>query len=466
MGRPLFTRYAQTAELAVAMLEDDACELQARAERLAGRTRQHVQSVDEPTVIIVIDELAALITYSPDRDLTRRAEAALSVILSQGRAVGYVVFAFLQDPRKETVRMRHLFTQSIGLRLRDREEVAMVLGDGALRQGREVSQDPAYDTWCRLRAGGGRLSGQGPGRLCQRRHDQNCGGPFSSAGSDPCRCTRRFGDAGASFVEPVAGERSGDRGRRSVMSGPTSVGELLPGTIAEMAARAGRPDFDRWAAQAKGCGHCAHPIRLRGSTRTHLSDGRLVDCYSTVNEPDGVAYVRCGNRRAAVCESCSHEYQGDMWHLLYAGVAGGIKGVPESVAEHPTVFATLTAPSFGAVHTTRGRGRRCHPPRRVRTCLHGRPASCSVVHDESDPELGSPLCADCYDYSGHLAFNWYAPELWRRFTIALRRRIASHLGVSRSRLAEHLVVSFAKVAEFQRRGIVHFHALVRLDGRR
>ena len=142
MGRPLFTRYAQTAELAVAMLEDDACELQARAERLAGRTRQHVQSVDEPTVIIVIDELAALISYSPDRDLTRRAEAALSVILSQGRAVGYVVFAFLQDPRKETVRMRHLFTQSIGLRLRDREEVAMVLGDGALRRGARCHKIP------------------------------------------------------------------------------------------------------------------------------------------------------------------------------------------------------------------------------------------------------------------------------------------------------------------------------------
>jgi hypothetical protein len=25
-------------------------------------------------------------------------------------------------------------------------------------------------------------------------------------------------------------------------------------------------------------------------------------------------------------------------------------------------------------------------------------------------------------------------------------------------------VSFAKVAEFQRRGVVHFHALIRLDG--
>ena len=102
------------------------------------------------------------------------------------------------------------------------------------------------------------------------------------------------------------------------------MGDLLPATVAEMAARASRRDFDRWAVQAEGCGYCTHPIRLRGSTRTHTSDGRLVAAYSTHAEPDGVAYVRCGNRRAAVCGSCSHEYQGDMWHLLYAGVAPGV----------------------------------------------------------------------------------------------------------------------------------------------
>ena len=101
-------------------------------------------------MVIVIDELAALIAYSPDRDLIRRAEAALSVILSQGRAVGYRVFAFLQDPRKETVRMRHLFTQAIGLRLRDREEVTMVLGDGALRHGAHCHKIPAHHARCRL----------------------------------------------------------------------------------------------------------------------------------------------------------------------------------------------------------------------------------------------------------------------------------------------------------------------------
>ena len=98
------------------------------------------------------------------------------------------------------------------------------------------------------------------------------------------------------------------------------------------------------------------------------------------------------------------------------------------------VFATLTAPSYGPVHTTRGRGERCQRRRRPATCPHGCSLSCERVHAEVDPEMGSPLCEDCYDYAGHAAFNWYAPELWRRFTIALRRRIAAQLGVCRSKL--------------------------------
>jgi hypothetical protein len=250
---------------------------------------------------------------------------------------------------------------------------------------------------------------------------------------------------------------------------PTALGDLLPSTVAEMGARAARADFDRWSAQAQGCGHCSRPIRLRGRTETRTGDGRLVEAYDTAREPDGVAYVRCGNRRAAVCPSCSHEYKGDMWHLLYAGAAGGIKDVPATVAEHPMVFATLTAPSFGPVHTTRhdptrGRGARCRPRRDRPRCEHGKPLWCTAVHVEDDRALGSPLCVDCYDYGGHVAFNWHAPELWRRFTIALRRRLADTLGIPRRELGQHVVPAFAKVAEFQRRGVVHFHALIRLDG--
>ena len=135
MGRSLLARFADDAPLAVALLEDAVATMQTRARELAGHTRQHVASVDSPLVIILIDELAALTAYETDRDLLRRANAALATLASQGRAVGFVVFACLQDPRKETLPARGLFTQTIGLRLRDRTETAMVLGDGALEGG-------------------------------------------------------------------------------------------------------------------------------------------------------------------------------------------------------------------------------------------------------------------------------------------------------------------------------------------
>ena len=44
-----------------------------------------------------------------------------------------------------------------------------------------------------------------------------------------------------------------------------------------------------------------------------------------------------------------------------------------------------------------------------------------------DPALGQPLCGDCYDYCSHLVWQWWARDLWRRFTITLHRLLAKHL---------------------------------------
>ncbi|QDP95830.1 hypothetical protein FOE78_07875 [Microlunatus elymi] len=142
LGRGLFTRYADEPSSAVILLEEAVRECEARARRMAGRSRQHVASGSEPWVVVIIDELASLVAYLSDRDLLRRAEAALARLCSIGRAPGFVVFGFLQDPRKETLKARHLFGQTIALRLREREEVAMVLGDGAIGAGAECHHIP------------------------------------------------------------------------------------------------------------------------------------------------------------------------------------------------------------------------------------------------------------------------------------------------------------------------------------
>jgi hypothetical protein len=229
-----------------------------------------------------------------------------------------------------------------------------------------------------------------------------------------------------------------------------------------------RDDFDHWAEQAARVGHCAHPIRLMGQQQTvEAATGSVLSTFASASLPDEVLYVRCNNRRASWCPSCSRTYQADMWHLLKAGAAGGDKGVPESVASHPMVFATLTAPSFGQVHASKKPGSkslRCRPRSRGELCRHGKTLSCMDIHTEHDPIAGHPFCGDCYNYDAHVIWQWWAPELWRRFTIALPRLIAKDLRVTQTQARKLVRVSFAKVGEYQARGVIHFHAIIRLDG--
>jgi hypothetical protein len=189
--------------------------------------------------------------------------------------------------------------------------------------------------------------------------------------------------------------------------------------------------------------------------------------YSTDGEPGGVLLVPCGNRRESVCPPCADTYKRDARQLVKAGLAGG-KGIPGSITEHPCVFATLTAPSFGPVHARRKKGNTilpCRPRRdaKQRRCPHGRDISCAIRHHENDARLGRPLCEQCYDYDAAVLFNACAGELWRRFTINLPRRLAALTGVTQKQLRAQVRVRYVKVAEYQARGAVHYHAVIRLD---
>ena len=181
--------------------------------------------------------------------------------------------------------------------------------------------------------------------------------------------------------------------------------------------------------------------------------------FDTRHLPDGVLLKACGSRRETVCPPCASLYRGDAFALVAAGLRGG-KGIPESIGEHPAVLLTLTAPSFGAVHRMRPDGT-CHPW--GTRCPHGRALVCSRRHGSSDEALGQALCPDCYDYEGAVLFNAGVSELWRRTTIYALRALGSLLGLSARQAARQLRLSYVKVVEFQRRGSVHLHALVRAD---
>jgi len=135
MGADLFTSRATDAAQAVGLLERLVGLMRERTRSYAGRVRSHVPTVEEPLHVVMVDELAALTAYCPERDLQRRAEMAINLLCSQGRAPGFVVFACLQDPRKEVIPSRGLFTQMVGLRLKDATETSMVLGDSAVSAG-------------------------------------------------------------------------------------------------------------------------------------------------------------------------------------------------------------------------------------------------------------------------------------------------------------------------------------------
>ena len=244
------------------------------------------------------------------------------------------------------------------------------------------------------------------------------------------------------------------------MAAPESELDLLLARASDPAA------FERWLDMARSTGWCEHPVRLAGTThRIDPGTGEIFSSYTTAGEPDGHLLKACGTRRATVCEPCSATYRADAWHLIAAGLRGG-KGVPEDAATHPTLFVTLTAPSFGSVHSRRegnGSARKCHP-RRTPPCRHAYRTDCQQTHQPDDERLGEPLCAECFDYTGAVLWNAHATELWRRTTIGIRRQLAKVMGVGNSRFGERARVSYAKVVEYQDRGLVHLHVVVRLDG--
>jgi hypothetical protein len=249
------------------------------------------------------------------------------------------------------------------------------------------------------------------------------------------------------------------------MTAPLRVGELLPGVLAEVVDRAGH-GYERWAEQVAATGYCTHPVRLRGRVEHADADsGEIRAVYSTDREPDATLLKACGNRRASVCPSCSATYQADSFQLLAAGLRGG-KGVPGTVNAHPRLFVTFTPPSFGKVHSRKAQGLLvypCHPYRQGQMCAHGRRVGCWQRHDEDDSRLGEPLCVRCYQTGAQVLWNALAGRLWSRTTIYVYRALAQLAGFREADVRRLVRVSFAKVAEYQKRGAVHFHAIIRLD---
>jgi hypothetical protein len=254
----------------------------------------------------------------------------------------------------------------------------------------------------------------------------------------------------------------------TVRQGSITTGTVGSRFLADLRARGSDPHrYAQWRQQVRVAGYCQRPVRLLGGVdHIDTQSGEVRSAFDSAGEPDGVILKACGTRRAARCPPCAEVYRADAYQLLKAGLAGG-KGVPETISGHPRLFVTFTAPSFGPVHSSRvrrGRVQVCHPARPEARCPHGRPRRCGLRHVAGDPALGTPICLDCYDYDRAVVWNALAPQLWKRTTIYMRRALARQAGLTAAQLRRELRVSYVKVAEYQARGALHLHVVIRLDG--
>ncbi len=133
-GRRIFHRYAVTGADALAVLDDLVAAMQARKAEFAGRVRTVPISVEHPLELLEFDEIGALTRYT-DRRTREAITERIALLTTQGRALGFTVRGYVQEPTKDTIPVRDLFPRRICLRVSAKSHVGMVLGDQAYERG-------------------------------------------------------------------------------------------------------------------------------------------------------------------------------------------------------------------------------------------------------------------------------------------------------------------------------------------
>ena len=236
----------------------------------------------------------------------------------------------------------------------------------------------------------------------------------------------------------------------------------------EVLARAADPEqWERFERQLRSTGYCRRPVRLRGRVDAiDAATGEVAhvvldraragrDAAEVLRQParGGLPVVRA--RPTAATRSSSSR----------PGCAAA-RACPRPVAEHPMVFADADGAELraGALAPGRSTARRGAAGRAATAsvCPHGVSVACGEVHDEDDPRLGEPLCAECFDYEHAVLWNALAPELWRRTAIQIPRELARLTGVAaRSCAARARVVREGRRVPAPRRAALPLRAPAR-----
>ena len=157
----------------------------------------------------------------------------------------------------------------------------------------------------------------------------------------------------------------------------------------------------------------------------------------------------CGTRREALCPHCATVYRRDAFSVVRSGMLdehGDLVGL---------TFLTLTAPGseeFGAVHS-----RRMKYYQDKRRCPTHFGCECGAWHEEGSAVLGQPLDPLAYDYEKAARWNALSARLFS-VTIQKLARLVFGTDAKGKPLGK---LEYIRVAEYQRRGLIHFHILVR-----
>ena len=130
-GAGIFDRLAYTLDDADVLIDDMLEGLERRKKwMLDNANRSHTPTPEAPLYLLMIDEAAAFQQLMDSKRLGAFM-GKLKAVLAQGRAAGYLVFAALQDPTKESFPARDLFTRQAVLRLRSEDQTRLALALGA-----------------------------------------------------------------------------------------------------------------------------------------------------------------------------------------------------------------------------------------------------------------------------------------------------------------------------------------------
>jgi DNA segregation ATPase FtsK/SpoIIIE, S-DNA-T family len=133
-GRGIFHRYAVTGHQALELLDDLVAAMDARKTLFAGQVRTVPITTEHPLEIVEFDEIGALTKYT-DRKTRDGIAEKVALLTTQGRALGFTVRGYVQEPTKDTVPVRELFPRRICLRVTAKSHVGMVLGEHAYERG-------------------------------------------------------------------------------------------------------------------------------------------------------------------------------------------------------------------------------------------------------------------------------------------------------------------------------------------